>query len=322
MLQLSFSVMVGEAFGPADSQSQIQAQAAFVAGLFVAIIMSMVGIFLNLAATLDDRLFGNRSGGCLKALFGAWGSMTLGMLFFMAACILAVVASLFVEASSAQQPFSRYVYVFGLSLAQSWTYVFVASSVLGFCLRRRSDTKKAEAQDKKHAETKAKWEAEQEAIDAEAEKEATCMALPAAEALPVAETAVVKVEVAAVGPASYPESAPAAPAPTGRGGMMARISGFVDRTSEAVSKSAAATSAKMSAMAEAAKAKAAEVSRKNPILRLARPRTKVTPPFSLSFAELQRWGTGVDIDAEYKESDEAEAPPPRAPDSLKAGRAV
>lgn len=103
--------------------------------------------------------------------------------------------------------------------------------------------------------------------------------------------------------AGLPPPPPAfhAPAVLGFGGSaISRISGFVDHASSAVISRATSATSSVTKMAASAKAKAKAVAKSNPLSRLVRPRTKITPPFSLLFQELQRWNAGADIDAEFE----------------------
>lgn len=324
--QWGFSVLIGEAFGPKDQRSEIQAADAFVAGLVVSVIMAFVGIIMMLAATSDDRICGSREGGLLKAVCSLSGRCVLAIMLLTAAGFAAMVFALAASAPVQNNGPGRYAIVLAFSLAQSWTYIFALSSGIGFALRWRGDKQKADAQDAKHRATLAKWQEEERAI---AEEEAAAVAAEAApaEARDDPELAA----ASATPPAAAAAAATSTESPLGilqdNGGSAAsaagegggRGGGFLARARRAAAAAAGQAQSAASAAARRAGAAArsgAEALRRSPVVSSAtkamaarRRRTVVTPPFSLSFHELQRWGEGADIDADAAAAVAATAAP-------------
>jgi hypothetical protein len=156
MIQFAFSLIPDVATGETPEQPEDLASMEFPLSVAVAIVVTILTSILKLAATVDDQCCGDRQGGIIRLYLKCSGRALIGWQFIIATMILATIGS-----SVPAQKLLSGARVFAISLAQSWTFTFMILSSLSFCWTWRKQKQEAAEMDRRHSESKAKWEEEQ-----------------------------------------------------------------------------------------------------------------------------------------------------------------
>jgi hypothetical protein len=183
VLVFQFAASLATKTVPQDPSTSTEdaSSAVFPLSLLVAVLITILTTVLTFAATADDRCCGDRKGGLLRLYLKCAGSAFIAWQFIIAAMVLVILWTSFphVELIPAAQ-------VFGSSLAQSWTFVFLLSSALSFFFAWRKQKKEAMEMDRAHAVSKAQWEKEEAELKARAEEEPSLPVSPSDSVPPVA----------------------------------------------------------------------------------------------------------------------------------------
>lgn len=292
-LQFAMATALGELFGPPAGQSRLQHAGAFVASFLASVLMAILMFVMSICITADDRLWGDLEGGRKRAATSIVGKCCVGCLFIAAVAIAGLTVLLCEMLGT--QPIEQYLVVFGLSLLQSWTYIFLLTAAPKFLLRFRSQRVKAAKMNKAHAESVA-------TAGAAKAKEPRVTSLPV-EGPEASIHLASPVDTAAASDADDllpTESSPAAN-PAHRHSPAPPASSTAIRVA---SMNASTKGTEMAVRGHAVAKSSAEwlVS----VLTQSR-KVGVTPAFPFSFGELQRWGRGEDIDATHAARVAAEA---------------
>ncbi|KAA0157359.1 hypothetical protein FNF31_05784 [Cafeteria roenbergensis] len=284
-LQFAISTALGELFGPAAAQSRLEHAGSFIASFVASVLMAVVTLIMSMCITADDRLWGDLEGGNKRAAASIVGKCFVICLFLAAIAVSGVTVLLCALLGS--QPLEEYATVFGLSLLQSWTYIFLFTAVVKFCFRYRSDRAKAAKMNQAHAASVA-------AARAAAAAESPVGASPATEAgtgSPQASSHGVAagpgdVDLVRSDGASETASESGSPTQAGLGSTSSRVASMTAR-----GKATEMTSRGHSLAKSSAEWLVSALKRQR--------KSGIAPAFPFSFGELQRWGRGEDIDAAY-----------------------